>query len=140
MEKVILKIKKVHPDAKLPAYAKEGDGAMDVVAVRREITDKFVEYGTGLALEIPEGYVCLMFPRSSVTKQDLMLKNSVGILDEGYRGEMIFRFQRFGEKIHDIGDKIGQIMVIPRPHVIIEEVQKLSESSRGEGGFGSTGK
>lgn len=140
MENIKIKVKKIHPDAKFPAYAKEGDAAMDVVAVRREITNKFVEYGTGLAFEIPKGYVCLIFPRSSVTKQDLMLKNSVGVLDEGYRGEMIFRFHRSGEEIYSIGDKIGQIMVIPRPNITIEEAESLSESSRGKGGFGSTGK
>jgi dUTP pyrophosphatase len=70
-----------------------------------------------------------------------MLKNSVGVLDEGYRGEMIFRFQRFyGDEIYSVGDRIGQIIIIPRPYVVIQEVNELSESQRGDGRFGHTGK
>ncbi len=137
---VTVKIKKIHPDAKLPKYAKEGDACMDVASTRMEITDKFIEYGTGLTLEIPEGYVCLLFPRSSVTNKDMMLKNSIGVLDSGYRGEMIFRFHRFSNEIYEVGERIGQIMVIPRPYMVIEEVDNLSESERGTGGFGHTGK
>ena len=75
-QKIILKVKKLHPNATLPRYAKEGDAAMDITAIERNITDKYVEYKTGLALEIPDGYVCLIFSRSSVTNKDLMLKNS----------------------------------------------------------------
>lgn len=137
--KIKVKIKKLHPDAKIPGYSKEGDAGMDVVAVGREVTEKYIEYKTGLALEIPKGYVCLIFPRSSVSKKDLMLCNSVGVLDSGYRGELILRFQKIGEEIYEIGERVGQIMVIPYPEMEIEEVVDLSDTSRGEGGFGSTG-
>ena len=141
LEEVVVKVKKIHPDAVLPSYSHPGeDAGMDVVAISREITDKYVEYRTGLALEVPKGYVCLIFPRSSITKKDLMLKNSVGVLDSGYRGELIFRFQKFSEELYGVGDRVGQIMVLPYPYIRIEEVSKLKDSVRGEGGFGHTGK
>lgn len=140
LEGVLLKIKKIHPDAVLPSYAKSGDAAMDVVAIRRDEEKDFVEYGTGLALEVPKGYVCLIFPRSSVTKKNQMLKNSVGILDSGYRGELILRFHKTGDNIYNIGERVGQIMVLPHPYIMVKEVSELSETERGEGGFGSTGK
>lgn len=135
-----IKIKKLHPDARIPKYAHPGDAGMDVVAVGKEITDKYIEYKTGLGLEIPEGYVCLIFPRSSVSKKDLVLCNSVGVLDSGYRGELIFRFRKLGEDVYEVGEKVGQIMIIPYPRIEFEESNKLGESSRGEGGWGSTGK
>jgi dUTP pyrophosphatase len=134
-----IKIKKLHEDAKIPKYAREGDAAMDVYAISKNETEKFIEYGTGLAFEVPEGYVMLIFPRSSVTKKDLMLKNSVGVLDSGYRGELIFRFNKFGNEIYEVGERVAQIMILPHPKVDFQEVEELSESERGEGGFGSTG-
>ncbi len=135
-----LKVKKIHPSAIIPSYAHSGDAGMDVVAISREINEKYVEYKTGLSFEVPAGHVCLIFPRSSVSKKDLLLCNSVGVLDSGYRGELILRFQRFGEDIYEVGEKVGQIMVVPYPSVKIHEVEELSDSSRGKGGFGSTGK
>ena len=140
LEEVVLKIKKLDPRAVLPKYAKEGGAAMDVVAIGKEENKKFIEYKTGLALEVPKGYVCLIFPRSSVTNKDLMLKNCVGVLDSGYRGELVFRFNKFGEDVYNVGERVGQIMILPHPYVKIEEVENLSDSPRGEGGFGSTGK
>lgn len=134
-----IKIKKIHRNAVIPSYARPGDAGMDVTAVSKEVTDKFIEYRTGLSLEIPEGYVCLIFPRSSVSKKDLMLCNSVGVLDSGYRGELILRFQNLGKEHYEIGEKIGQIMIIPYSKIEIEETEELSETERGTGGFGSTG-
>ncbi len=136
---VKIKIKKVHPDAVLPKYAEEGDAGMDIVAISRKMKDNYVEYKTGLCLEIPKGHVCLIFPRSSISKKDLMLCNSVGVLDSGYRGELLFRFQKLGENIYEVGERIGQIIILPYPLIEIEEVENLSKTSRGEGGFGSTG-
>lgn len=135
-----IKIKKIHPDAIIPKYAKPGDAGMDVIAVSKKETDKFIEYGTGLSFEIPENYVMLIFPRSSVTNKDLMLKNSVGMLDSDYRGELILRFNKFGGLNYEIGERIGQIIIFPYPNIEFKEVDKLSETSRGNGGFGSTGK
>ena len=135
-----IKIKKLHPDAIIPKYAHPGDAGMDIYSISKKETEKFIEYGTGLAFEVPENYVMLIFPRSSVTNKDLMLKNSVGILDSIYRGELILRFNKFGEENYEIGEKIGQIIIIPYPNIEFKEVDNLSETLRGDGGFGSTGK
>ncbi|MEX2016942.1 MAG: dUTP diphosphatase [Candidatus Pacearchaeota archaeon] len=142
MQEVTVKIKKIHQDAKIPSYAHPGeDAGMDVFAVGKEIKEKYIEYKTGLAFEVPKGYACFIFPRSSVTNKDLMLKNSVGVLDSGYRGELILRFQKFaGQEIYEAGDRIGQIIILPYPFVKIEETNELEESNRGSGGFGHTGK
>lgn len=140
MSKILVKIKKLHPEAVIPKYSKPGDAGMDITAVDVEITEKYVECKSGLALEIPEGHVCLLFPRSSITKKDMMLKNSVGVLDSGYRGELVFRFQKTGQDIYEKGEKVGQILILPYPQVEVQEVSELSESERGTGGFGSTGK
>lgn len=134
-----IKIKKLHRDAVLPKYALSGDAGMDIVAIEKKITDKFIEYKSGLALEVPEGHVCLIFPRSNISKKDLILCNSVGVLDSGYRGELIFRFQNLGEDHYEIGERIGQIIILPYSKIEIEEVNELSETRRGEAGFGSTG-
>ena len=135
-----INVQKIHPNAIIPTYARPDDAGMDITAIGRAITENYIEYKTGLAFEITKGYVCLIFPRSSITKKDLMLKNSVGILDSGYRGELIFRFQKNGEQIYEVGDKIGQIMIIPYPEIKFHEVSELSETARGEDGFGSTGR
>ncbi len=125
----------------IPSYAKEGDACFDLTATSINLMDKFIEYGTGLAMEIPEGYVGLIFPRSSVTNKDLILKNSVGVVDSGYRGEIKFRFLRTKDIIeaYSVGDRIGQMMILPHPTVELEEVDELTISDRGEGGYGSTG-
>ena len=172
-----VKIKKLCETAVIPSYAKPGDAGMDLVATSR-IFDKYgnVEYGTGLAMEIPEGYVGLIFARSSIFKQDLSLSNAVGVIDSGYRGEVKFKFKPtlsymdFGttEDIHgigkesntfdyvgiagdiqkdsieasiyEVGDRVGQIIILPYPHIDFEEVDNLSNTERGTGGYGSTGK
>ena len=144
-----VKIKRLHPDAKIPRYAKPGDAGMDLYAVSMESTPDYIQYDTGLAIEIPEGYVGLLFPRSSNSKKDLLLCNSVGVIDSGYRGSVCARFQRinphnpFGVelplKTYQLGDAVAQLMIIPYPQVEFEEVDELSTTERGEGGFGSTG-
>ena len=95
-------------------------------------------------MEIPEGYVGLIFPRSSVTNKDLMLKNSVGIIDSSYRGMISFRFNNVSSddrtaQIYTIGDRVGQMMILPVPTVEFEQVDELSSTERGEGGYGSSG-
>ncbi len=134
-----IKIKKLCDEAKVPCYFCNGDAGMDVYAVSKEVKDKYIEYGTGLAFEIPESHVCLIFPRSSLSKKDLVLANHVGVLDSGYRGELKFRFKKLGEEVYEVGDRIGQIIIIPYPKVEFEEVDELSETDRGSGGFGSSG-
>ena len=135
-----IKIKKLHPEAVIPKYAHVGDAGMDVYAVSKEEKSKFIEYGTGLSFELPEDHMMLIFPRSSLSNKDLILTNHVGILDSGYRGELKLRYRKIGDDVYDVGDKIGQIVVVPFPKVEFEEVDELSDTSRGEGGFGSTGK
>lgn len=140
-----LKIKKLDPKAKLPEYANLGDAAMDVYATSVKFAENYVEYGTGLAFELPVGYVMLIFPRSSVSNKDMMLANSVGVLDSGYRGELKLRFNivcepgKLKRDYYNPGDKIGQIMILPYPLITCMEVSELSETQRGAGGFGSSG-
>lgn len=136
---MIIKIKKLHTDAIIPRYLRHGDAGMDVYAVSVEIKDKYVEYKTGLSFEIPENYVMLIFPRSSISDKDLIMKNCVGVLDSGFRGELKLRFKKDGENIYEVGDRIGQILILPYPNIEFEESDELSETSRGEGSFGSTG-
>lgn len=140
-----VKIKKLSKEAVIPRYAKRWDAGMDLVATKilsNEIDE--IEYGTGLSIEIPEGYVGLIFPRSSIKKYDLFLSNSIGVIDSGYRGEMKFTFKKsnpgmYGEE-YKIGDRIGQLIILPYPQIEFEEVDELSFSERGKDGFGSTGK
>ena len=135
---VKIKIKKLNSDAILPKYALPGDAGMDVFAITKTEKEKYLEYGTGLSFEIPEDYFCLIFPRSSVSKKDLVLANCVGVLDSGYRGELKLRFKKLGDEVYGIGDKVGQIIILPYPEIEIQEVDELSETKRGEGGFGSS--
>lgn len=142
-----IKIKKLHENAVIPSYSKYGDAALDLTATSKEF-DKHgnVVYGTGLAFEIPKGFVGLLFPRSSNSKQDLILSNSVGVLDSGYRGEVMFKFKStlwqgsygFGCN-YNVGDRIGQIIILPYPQIEFKEVEELTETERGQGGYGSTG-
>lgn len=137
-----VRIKKMHEAGVIPAYAKPGDAGMDLVAVSETWNDdnSMVTYGTGLAVEIPEGYVGLLFPRSSISKTNLELSNSVGVIDSGYRGEIMFKFRYNSEgMVYDVGDRVGQLIILPYPSIEFEEVQELSGTERGEGGFGSTG-
>ena len=153
-------IKKLHPDAVIPAYAKTGDAGMDLTAV--SVThDDFgnICYGTGLAFEIPEGYVGLVLPRSSNCKKDIILTNCVGVIDSGYRGEVSFKFKplinhvekvyvddgeflvmpTYNNSTYKVGDRIGQIIIMPYPQIEFEEVEELSETERGTQGYGSSG-
>lgn len=136
---MIIKIKKLHPDAVIPKYARPGDAGMDIFAISKKETEKYIEYGTGLSFEVPLGYVMLVFPRSSITDRDLIMKNCVGVIDSGFRGELKLRFKKEGENICEIGEKIGQLIVFPYPNVEFDDVLELSESPRGDGSFGSTG-
>jgi len=143
MTNIELKIKKLHPDAVIPCYAKTGDAGMDLVAVSEEWNknNTMVTYDTGLSVEIPEGYVGLLFPRSSVSKTTLNLANSVGVIDSGYRGSIMLKFRYLEEgDVYEVGDRVAQLVIMKLPFVTITEVTELSSSERGEGGFGSTGK
>lgn len=136
-----VKVKKLHPEAVVPTYAKNGDAGLDLTAVSREVTEHYTEYDTSLAFEIPEGYVGLVFPRSSISKTGLVLKNSVGVIDSGYRGSVKLRFSQNPSKPHyNPGDKVGQLIIIPYPLIQLIESEELSDTERGDGGFGSSGR
>lgn len=140
-----INIKKLNESAIIPTYAHSEDAGLDLVAINKEVNNDYIEYGTGLALEIPKGYVGLIFPRSSNSKKDILLANSVGVIDSNYRGEIKLRFKYLksnlnNNKTYDIGDKIGQLIILPYPKVNFIEQSELSETDRGSEGFGSTGK
>lgn len=184
-----VKIKKLNENAKMPYRAHNTDAGFDLYATSRVFDEHgAVVYGTGIAFEIPEGYVGMLFPRSSNAKKDLLLSNSVGILDAGFRGEVMFKFkpsltvcdkdghglsetdylgtkqtdfdtqfvsfygrsknypdveegcEPFQPRMYEIGDRIGQLVVVKIPDVVFEWADELSESERGEGGYGSSGK
>ena len=147
-----IKIKKLDPEAKIPKYAKPGDAGMDLYCLEAIYTGPTVTYKTGLAMEIPEGYVGLLFPRSSVYKTGQTLTNSVGVIDSGYRGEIMLKYTRgkhvtspnhstlnAGYKEYEPGERVGQLLILPYPEIQFEEAESLTETARGEGGYGSTG-
>ena len=142
-EELIINIKKTNELAIIPKYAHSTDAGMDLVAVSMNETDKYIEYDTGIALEIPKGYVGLVFPRSSVSKLDLVQANSVGVIDSSYRNSIKVRFKKLkddGVCVYAPGERIAQLIILPYPIIGFNEVEKLSDSDRGLGGFGSTGK
>lgn len=125
-----------------PKFARIGDAGADLTATSKEINGNIITYGTGIAMSIPRGHVGLLFPRSSVYKKDISMANSVGVIDSGYRGEIMLKYRFNKDTIsntYTIGDRIGQIVIVPIPEVELEKVDQLSSSERGEGGFGSTG-
>ncbi len=145
-----VKIKRLVEDAVIPVYAHATDAGLDLVATSYEYKDdiRCHVYGTGLAFEIPEGYVGLLFPRSSNRKTDAYLTNHVGVIDSGYRGEVMFSFKNRDRddisipqltKPYNIGDRIGQLIIISYPKIKLLETDKLSETERGTNGHGSTG-
>ncbi len=153
-----VKIKKLDAEAVMPAKAHPTDAGFDLVAISRKIDDDgCVVYGTGLAFEIPEGYAGFIFPRSSIAKKDLILTNAVGVIDSHYRGEVTMKFKpslalvkeprgggyvishNFDFRRYYVGDRIGQMVIMPYPEIEFEFTDTLSETDRGTGGYGSTG-
>ena len=135
-----VKIKKLHPDAVIPKYAKNGDAGMDLTAVEMERAWDVITYKTGLAVEIPPGHVGLLFPRSSVYKTSMVLSNCVGVVDSGYRGEIMLKFRdQTNSNPYEVGDRIGQLIIMPYPRIDFEQVGELTPTDRGSGGYGSTG-
>ena len=141
-----VKFKKLHDDAKIPSYAHDTDAGLDLTAV--SFTQEFdksnnlvLVYHTGLAVEIPEGYVGLIFMRSSISDKSISLTNAVAVIDSGYRGELLLKYKITTDSLPTIyqpGEKIGQLIIIPYPKINPIEVEELSSSDRNEGGFGST--
>lgn len=134
-----IRIKKLDRMAVVPAYAHEGDAGLDLTAVSMTVSGDTVTYGTGLAFEIPDGYMGLVFLRSSVYRYDLSPTNCVGVIDSGYRGEVSIKVKRRGGMMYDAGDRVAQMIILPYPRVEFIESDKLSSTERGTGGYGSTG-
>lgn len=155
-----VRIKKLSPNAQIPKKAHSTDAGFDLYATSRKLDDDGnIVYGTGLAFEIPEGFVGYVFPRSSISKQNLFLTNSVGVVDAGYRGEVTAKFkmsqkagmlEREGEHyfaiptfpgctVYEVGERIAQLIIMPIPAIEFTEADTLSSSERGTGGYGSTG-
>lgn len=173
-----LEIKLLNGKAKVPVRQHVGDAGLDVYAtdiafgplVKNVNTGKYsceyIEYKTGIAVNIPSGYVGLLFPRSSVSKTRLNLANSVGVVDAGYTGEITLRFRdrelldmevdehefskysisSFDRAVYKEGDAVGQLVVVPierpEPRIVTEfsNTEELNTNGRLEGGYGSTGK
>lgn len=134
-------IKKLHPDAVIPKYAKPGDAGMDLTAIDVVADGSTLTYKTGLAIEIPFWHVGLLFPRSSVYKTGQTLTNCVGVIDSGYRGEIMLKYTLSPyAKEYEIGDRVGQLVIMPYPKIDFIEVDELIPSDRGQGGYGSTGR
>jgi dUTP pyrophosphatase len=144
--KMTIRFKKLHPDAKAPYQATQGSAGFDLTATSKETKKDsclryVVEYGTGLAVEIPAGHVGLVFPRSSIYKKDMLLTNGVGVIDSDYRGEIkaVFAGVKEGDA-YQLGDRIAQLVIMPIPAVEFVEAEELTDTERGTGGYGSTGK
>jgi dUTP pyrophosphatase len=140
-----IKIKKLHENAVIPSYAKDGDCGLDLTAISISTVDKgnygYVEYDTGISIEVPEGYVGLVYPRSSISNSGLILTNSVGVIDQNYRGSIKCRFKAIpNTAIYSVGDRVAQLIIQPIAKIEFELVDELSETNRGDLGFGSTGK
>lgn len=155
--------KKLNDNAVMPRKAHPTDAGFDLVATSKRIDEMGnIVYGTGLAFEIPEGHVGLIFPRSSISKTNIVLTNSVGVCDCHFRGEVMAKFKPVNTahefitpplglvepyidmdgdpKDYEVGERIAQLIIIPIPEIEFEEVEELSETDRGTGGYGSTGK
>ena len=138
-----VRIKKLGPEGVIPEKAHETDAGFDLTATSRRMDKSgYIEYGTSLAFEIPKNHVGLLFPRSSISKIKMSLTNSVGVIDSSYRGEVKLRFKpaNAGNGVYEIGDRVGQLIIMPYPEVEFEEVEELDDTVRGSGGFGSTNK
>lgn len=152
-----IKVQKLHPDAVLPKSANSTDAGYDLVAVDDGTVSEegYIQYRTGIAISPPEGFHTEIFPRSSISKYSLALANSIGLVDNGYSGEILVRFkfaaplQSHGNnvfanvgigmaKIYKKGDRIAQLVVRKTRIASFEWVDELAQTERGTGGFGSS--
>lgn len=137
-----VKVKRLSDNAKLPEKSHNSDSGLDLTATSKDFDGKNFVYGTGIAIEVEEGYETYVYPRSSLSKKDLILANSVGVIDQNYRGEITLKFRHTTESrpnVYNVGDKIGQLVFKKRLDVDLIEVSELSDTDRGAGGYGSTG-
>lgn len=159
-----IKVRKLHDDAAMPCQAFESDAGYDLVAIDSgeiEIREnnssstgliQYIQYRTGISIEPPPGYHVEIYPRSSISKYDFILANGVGLIDNGYRNEILVRFKYIQPRhplkvIRNVdmkkyfkGDKIAQLVIRKTQKANFVFADSLSETDRGEGGFGSSGK
>lgn len=136
---------KTHEDTIVPSQANDNDAGLDLTAVEVERSGNWFfplyTYRTGIALQLPPNYFVMLFPRSSLSKKLMWMANHVGIVDPDYRGELIFKFRSIlGIRPYKVGDRIGQMILRRKNKIELNEVTKLNKTSRGTGGFGSSGK
>ena len=133
----------------LPKYSHNGDACVDIkcAAIDTISEENTIIIHTGIHVELPENYVMLILPRSSNCKTPLYMPNSVGVIDSGYRGEILVKYKAPDrltfinyKDYYKVGDRVAQAIVLPYPTIKFTQVDNLTESSRGNGGFGSTGK
>jgi dUTP pyrophosphatase len=140
---MLLKIKKVHNDAKVPSFAHPYDAGLDLYALEEVKVEpgKVARIRSGIALEIPDGYVGLCWDKSGVSMNH-SIKVLGGVIDSGFRGELIMGVINLGTETYTFekGHKVMQLLIQKVEHPEVIETDTLSETSRGEGGFGSTGK
>jgi len=140
---VDVKVKLVSDDAVMPTYACKDDGGGDLAALYScsVMPGEIVKVRTGIAIELPPGYVGLLFARSGYAARGLALANGVGVIDAGYRGEIIVPMINLALQPHHIsaGSRIAQLIPVPAPFCNFLPVDSLSDSERGDGGFGHTG-
>ena len=137
-----IKVKRLNPYAKLPNYAHHGDVGLDLYSLEDRIIKpkEHARFMNGFALEFPAGYIALVKDKGSISKAGLHTMG--GVFDAGYRGEYNVHLVNLSDKAYKVekGDKIAQLVILPVEIAKIKEVKKLSDSSRGTGAFGSTGR
>lgn len=148
--KMRVNVKKLEAKAVIPSKANKGDAGLDLTAVSVKSTAQYIEYGIGLSIAIPEGYMGLIFPRSSISDRDIGLANSVGVIDSGYRGELKVRFKyaaresgfppRHAISTYRVGERVAQLVIVPIPDIELVEGDLDEKTERSVGGFGSSDK
>lgn len=138
-----IKVKKLHPDAIIPNVAHPGDAGCDLFTVEKVVLNpgERTQVPTGLAFELPEGYAALIWDRSGVSHKG-GIKTLGGVIDSGYRGEYKIGVINLSDQayVFEKGHKVAQMLIQKVETPTFEEVEELSDTSRGEGAFGSTGK
>ncbi len=144
---MVIKVKKLTDEAVIPTLGSRAAAGADLYSAEKEDVvimpgeTKFI--GTGLAVEIPDGYVGLVYARSGLAcKRGLAPANKVGVIDSDYRGEVKVALLNHGKEPQKVekGERIAQMVVAPYLSAVYEEAEELSDTERGEGGFGSTGR
>lgn len=141
-----INFKRLTDKAIAPVKAHATDAGFDITCVgaSTEINESgqvIIVYHTGLSVEIPEGYFGALVPRSSISNKSIILTNCIGVIDAGYRGEIVAKFRNTSDVVPSVykeGERFAQLLILPVPNVQFEEAETLSETDRGEGGFGST--